>query len=570
MESVHILKIAISQRKGSLIHKLLVMAFLLCTASCRRLLQPAPSDMADLHLRPSHLVALARKIGPYIYDGRYIIRNATMLDLISLAYGVNEGHVVNGPSWLEWNRYDLVANAASGGMSEQRGILQRILKDRFNLSIHRDTRLMPAFRLSAVAKVVLNRAGDTTESGCVIVGQEVTAGQIARSDNTDVRIECRNIAIPDFIKYLEGLPPVSQFLNGRPIVDATNLEGAWTFSFKISPYARKQLSPDGSQWPPLLSEIDQLGLKLDAITTQAPVLAVSHVDEVPTPNPPGVDKRLAITPPTTFASVNIRPIHSGVGASELRSTEQGGLIASNLPLRVLIQWAFDIDAEQITGGPPWLATSRYDIVAQAPRLSFLTILRPPNAPKQVDPALIRPMVSAMLRDRFHLDAHIEYRDGPAYSLIAFSPKLHKSAGTRRTRLYEGAAPGKDDLRLIAPARNRLITVENMTLAQFAEALPGAVPAYVHGPVSDETGLVGAWDFMLSFSTASRVAGVGAPVADRPHAEVARAGAALDKSGNAPPVTFFDALEEQLGLRLESRKRSGEVLIIDHIDDIIAR
>ncbi len=99
----------------------------------------------------------------------------------------------------------------------------------------------------------------------------------------------------------------------------------------------------------------------------------------------------------------------------------------------------------------------------------------------------------------------------------------------------------------------------MTMAQFAEQLP-TMSAYVQTPVSDATGIEGAWDFTISFSpiqltnlAASR--GIDAP----PQSSTT---AAADPNG---ALTLFAAIEKQLGLKLEMQKRPMQVLVIDHME-----
>lgn len=75
---------------------------------------PAPTNIAfqieDVHASP------ATPYPPFLHDGylvgdRYVLRQATMLDMISIAYAVDKKHVQGGPSWLDWDRFDVVAQA---------------------------------------------------------------------------------------------------------------------------------------------------------------------------------------------------------------------------------------------------------------------------------------------------------------------------------------------------------------------------------------------------------------------------------------------------------------------------
>jgi uncharacterized protein (TIGR03435 family) len=102
----------------------------------------------------------------------------------------------------------------------------------------------------------------------------------------------------------------------------------------------------------------------------------------------------------------------------------------------------------------------------------------------------------------------------------------------------------------------------MTTAQISDELQRLAAGYIYSPVLDATGIQGSWDFTLSFSSAdqlARGAGSGAPSTDGS----AAAPTASDPSG---AVSLFDAVNRQLGLKLEKQKRPAPVLVIDHIEE----
>jgi uncharacterized protein (TIGR03435 family) len=124
----------------------------------------------------------------------------------------------------------------------------------------------------------------------------------------------------------------------------------------------------------------------------------------------------------------------------------------------------------------------------------------------------------------------------------------------------GEDPGPDgkDPRIENPVLNRLVTCQNMTMAQIGEKFQEIAAGYIYNPVMDNTGITGRWDFTLSFSSANLTGGggMGAPPAP----------------GGAPPpepigaVSLFDAVSKQLGLKLVKQKRPLPVLVIDHIEE----
>jgi uncharacterized protein (TIGR03435 family) len=104
-----------------------------------------------------------------------------------------------------------------------------------------------------------------------------------------------------------------------------------------------------------------------------------------------------------------------------------------------------------------------------------------------------------------------------------------------------------------PRLNRLVSCQNVTMTQFAKLLGDFASLYVDTPVEDATALGGAWDFTLSFSDA--------PLLTSPAAGDGTA--APDLNG---VISLEDAIDKQLGLKLEKRRRMVPVLVIDHLKE----
>jgi uncharacterized protein (TIGR03435 family) len=111
----------------------------------------------------------------------------------------------------------------------------------------------------------------------------------------------------------------------------------------------------------------------------------------------------------------------------------------------------------------------------------------------------------------------------------------------------------------------MITAKNMTMAQFAEDLQRIANGYIRVPVDDKTGLDGAYDFTLVFTPIGILnAGRG-----RGGADPGAAGGGANLPAPADPtgaLSLYDAVNRQLGLKLEMRKRNMPVLVIDHIEE----
>jgi uncharacterized protein (TIGR03435 family) len=110
----------------------------------------------------------------------------------------------------------------------------------------------------------------------------------------------------------------------------------------------------------------------------------------------------------------------------------------------------------------------------------------------------------------------------------------------------------------------IATCQNITMAQFAEQLQTIAPVYLYYPVLDASGIEGSWDISLSFSPAPpNLAGGGGGGNGGGKGGGAAAGVSSDPSGAVP---LFDAMEKQLGLKLEKHQRPEPVLVIDHIEE----
>lgn len=217
-------------------------------------------------------------------------------------------------------------------------------------------------------------------------------------------------------------------------------------------------------------------------------------------------------------------------------------------MRFLIARAFNINnTEELVGLPNWVDTARLEITAKAPSDG-------PSAPG-MDMESIAPMMRSLLADRFKMTYHTEQRPVSAYSLVQGKPKMKKADPASRTSCKQpNPAPG-------TPPNARVLTCQNITMAQFAERLRNMAPE-LNWPVLDATGIEGGWDFTLTFTQnfpmmlngPGRGGDAGPPGADVPTPS--------DPTGG---ITIFDAMEKQLGLKLEKQKRPMPVIVIDHIE-----
>jgi uncharacterized protein (TIGR03435 family) len=206
------------------------------------------------------------------------------------------------------------------------------------------------------------------------------------------------------------------------------------------------------------------------------------------------------------------------------------------------------------GLPKSLDSDRYDILA---KVATDTEGGSMQGPQFIDPDDLRRLLRELLTDRFEIKSHMENRPINAYTMYAANPKLRKADPASRIRCAEAAGPDGKDPRIANPMLDRLISCQNMTMAQIAERFQELASAYIYNPIQDATGVKGSWDFTLSFSSPHlAMGGVAAPAGEG-------APTASDPNG---AVSFFDAVNKQLGLKLEKQKRPLPVLVIDHIDE----
>jgi uncharacterized protein (TIGR03435 family) len=196
-------------------------------------------------------------------------------------------------------------------------------------------------------------------------------------------------------------------------------------------------------------------------------------------------------------------------------------------LRNLILRAYDVRTYQITGGPAWLADLAdlaYDINARAPGEDKPTARQ------------IREMLQSLLADRFQLQLHHESKELPVYALVT---------GKNGPRLKESASDVKPGFRFLMGGLKGNVTATGESMAQFA----GYLSNEAGRPVIDKTGLTGSYDFTLEW------------MRDQTQVIPGLSPAGSD-SGDGIGPSLFTALQEQLGLRMESQKSPIDVLVID--------
>jgi uncharacterized protein (TIGR03435 family) len=529
---------------------------------------PPRFELVDAHVSPKVRNAYLR--GPAIHGGRYEIHTATMVDLVAAAYGVKKATVLGGPSWLEQARFDVIAKAPpKSKVADLRPQLQAILAERFKLIVHKDTQPVQAWAIVAGKHPTLKKADPQSDGDAkaensnsnVSVGngcQFVPPGAPSPGAPPLFVYKCRNITIAKLADTWNRLPGSFQITGELPVIDKTGLEGAFDFELRYTLRNGPPLAA-GTQVTYLQEAIEQqLGLKLEPSKVPMPVLVVDSVNDTPSPNEPGVVENLHVPPPPKeFEVADIKLTTPDFKGGRFQIQPGGRVNIQGLPLKAIIEQTWDIRDEMLIGWPKGMNETRFDLVAK--------VSVEPDPDNFVDYETILPLIKALIQERFKLVAHTEERSLEAYTLTALKPKVRKADPNSRTRFTEGPGPDGKDPRIANPEIGRLVTIQNMTMAQVCQQLQNMANGYIHSPVLDKTGLEGGYDFTLSFSPIQviRPGGGGGRGGDAPSGGLnGNAPAASDPTGG---ISLFDAVEKQLGLKLVAEKRPIQVLVIDHIE-----
>jgi uncharacterized protein (TIGR03435 family) len=253
-----------------------------------------------------------------------------------------------------------------------------------------------------------------------------------------------------------------------------------------------------------------------------------------------------------FEVASVKPNKSGDGRVMLGMAPGGRFTATNVTLRMLIRNAYQLQDFQIAGGPNWLNSDHFDIVAKADR---------DVAPAQPGgpPGPLQMMLRALLADRFKLAAHNETRDMPIYALVLarsdgkLGPQLHPSATDCAAIMAANRARGGPPAfpEAARPPCGMRMGPGQMSGGAFPlSQLASTLSVIVQRVVIDRSGLTGAYDFDLTWTPDQTLQGQPPPGAPAPPP--------IDPNG----PSIFTALQEQLGLKLDSQRGPVDVLVID--------
>ena len=225
-------------------------------------------------------------------------------------------------------------------------------------------------------------------------------------------------------------------------------------------------------------------------------------------------------PPVPFEVASIKANHSGRNGTGNHFTEQQATW-TNTSLKAMITNVYRLKNYQLIGAPAWAETERWDIDAKT------------EAKTTIGHKFAA--LGFLLEDRFHLKVHRETRELPIYRLVV------AKGGVKMIEVKEGETrPHRPS---ISPQPSHL-QGWGCPVAQLADFLSGT---YLNEPIVDATGLTGKYDFDLKWT------------ADPTQAYL------RDEAADPAGPSLFAALQEQLGLKLETAKGPVEVVVIDHVE-----
>jgi uncharacterized protein (TIGR03435 family) len=232
-----------------------------------------------------------------------------------------------------------------------------------------------------------------------------------------------------------------------------------------------------------------------------------------------------------FEVATIKPNRSASNSINMMRQPGGRFVATGVTVRLLVGFAYGVQASALVGGPNWIDSDKRDIEGRA---------QSGNAePESEDTMPLR--MRSLLEDRFQLMTHKEVRQQPVYELHVDQggPKLQPDDAPPK--------PGSMPRNTIAMNKNSL-RGQAISLSGLAKALSGALGR----TVVDKTGLTSLYDVRLQWAEDS-LTQAGTTSSTEPRAAADAAGASI-----------FTALKEQIGLKLESAKGPVEVLVIDSV------
>jgi len=235
----------------------------------------------------------------------------------------------------------------------------------------------------------------------------------------------------------------------------------------------------------------------------------------------------ALATAQTFEVISIKPSDPATNGTRVGIAPGGIFQARGVTLKDLIQQAYDVRDFQISGGPGWISTERYDIEAKGngPEVSEADLIKMTDEQRNQFQQQMLGRLRTLMADRFQLRVHRENKEMPVYALVVSKngPKIVKTAGYNARISLRRGADGTMELKGV-----------QASLASLARQLSNQVGR----PVVDKTELKGNFDFQMTF---------------------------VPDLGDSEGPSIFTALGEQLGLKLDAQRGPVGVIVIDGVE-----
>jgi uncharacterized protein (TIGR03435 family) len=289
------------------------------------------------------------------------------------------------------------------------------------------------------------------------------------------------------------------------------------------------------------------GLLHPAQATPAAAQAAPAKSPLSGPAPASADS--AETKVPDFAVASVKPDKSGTNLVRIMFSPDG-FTATNVPLKFLVREAFSVNDDQIAGEPAWAGSSRFDVDAKVDSADV-------SAMKNLTLDQRRQMIRSLLADRFALKTHEETKELPVYALVIAKSglKMHEAEpGDTYPNGLKGPDGQHGGANMMMFNASGQITAQGVLLSSLTRLLSQQTGR----TVIDKTGLTATYDFTLQLPPMK-----GAMPA--PPAPGSGPAAGSDESSDDSGPSIFTALQEQLGLKLESQKAPLPLIVIDHIE-----
>ena len=288
--------------------------------------------------------------------------------------------------------------------------------------------------------------------------------------------------------------------------------------------------------------------RTSTLLTSACLVFVAHSAAAQSTAPKPIDA----APSTVFEAASIKPqapSSDGSIRTMVRYPTNGRLTSAGATVKTLICVAYGLSDFQVLGGPNWIEEDRYDVLA-TPGSALEEQLQKMKSDDNTQAK--RQMLQALLADRFKLILHHDTKELPIYGLV-----VAKSGSKLQETKPDDANPdaanapahptNKGRMRMSIDSGSIEITATGMAMDGLARQLA----SQLHSTVQNNTGLKGIYDFTLRFTPD-----------DAPMDASGGANASLADNGG---TSIFAAVQDQLGLKLESKKGPVEIVVVDHVD-----